>query len=187
MCIFSGADILIGGLFTDYLGNQSDVMVSFPYFQDDFIWCIQKAALLPWIVSVMTIMSPACWFIFVFGYAYLAGFVLFLLIQFDLDYKQRNNRDWHYLTWLVSLPSVTGFGQRFHPRGWKLRLFYAWMLIAMVFTIQICTCYLYKFLQVRVPRYQVTTIQEINSYGYILMGEARVRHLIMADDQVKQK
>lgn len=183
--IFSGADILIGGLYTDLDINRSDIIVSFPYFQDDFTWCIQKAALLPWFLSIMTMLSPTVWFLFIFGYAYLTGFILFLFIQFDLSYKQRNNRDWHYFTWLVSVPSIIGFGQRFHPRAWRLRLFYAWTLISMIFCVQLCTVYLYKYLQVRFPKHQITTIEEIKSNGFILMGEARVQRLITADDKVR--
>lgn len=104
-----------------------------PYFQDDFTWCLQKAPKMLWLLSIMTALSPTVWVLVIFGYGYVSGFLLYLLIQFDEKYEQRNNRDWHYTTLLISLPSVIGTSQRFRPHSIKIRFIYAFFLIAMIF------------------------------------------------------
>lgn len=154
--------------------------------QDDLTWCVQKAALMPWILNLPTAMSATCWVLLLLGYVYVSGFLLYIVIQFDTKYKHRNRRDWHYTTWLIAMPSMIGLGQRFHPLSWRLRFFYAWMLLAMVIMMQIIMAFLYEYLQVRFPMHQIATVDEINSNGLVLMGSTRVWSLISLDDKVSE-
>lgn len=158
-----------------------------PYYQDDFTWCVQEAQKLPWIFSIVTALSPTVWLLLIFGYGYGAGFLLYLMIQFDEKYEQRNNRDWHYTTWLVSLPSVLGTSQRFRPHSVKIRFIYAFFLLAMIIFVQYAFVNLYKFIQVRFPKHQIKTIEEIVYNDFTLMGSEQVRRILEIDQKVKWK
>lgn len=156
-----------------------------PYFQDDFTWCVQGAKKRPWLFSPMTAMTTTVWLVIIFGYGYITGYVLFLLIQFDSKYKQRNSRDWHYTTWLVSLPSFIGLGQTFRPVAWKVRLFYGLLLLTLLICSQTVTSYLMKFTQIRFLMHQIASIQEIVDNDFVLLGSAQVQNLIKMDNQVR--
>lgn len=155
-----------------------------PYLQDDLTWCIQNAGKMPWIFNLVTTMSPAVWLIVFFAYGYVSGFLLYLLIQFDAKYKQRNNRDIHYTTILISLPSVIGVTQRFQPYSGKIRIIYAIVLVGLIIGVQIALVHFYKFLQIRFPRYQIATLDEIIAYQYVLMGSAHVQQLVWTEKKV---
>lgn len=152
-----------------------------PYFQDDFTWCLQKAPKMLWLLSIMTALSPTVWVLVIFGYGYVSGFLLYLLIQFDEKYEQRNNRDWHYTTLLISLPSVIGTSQRFRPHSIKIRFIYAFFLIAMIFCVQYATVNMYKFVQIRFSKHQISTLDEMRSYGMTLIGSEPVRRILQID------
>lgn len=158
-----------------------------PYDQDDFTWCVQKAPKLPWIFSLVTALSPTVWLLLIFGYGYGSGFLLYLMIQFDEKYEQRNNRDWHYMTWLVALPSVLGTSQRFRPHSVKIRFIYSFFLIAMIFLVQYAFVNLYTFIQIRFPKHQIKTVEEIVYNDLMLMGSEQVRRILEVDEKVKQK
>lgn len=155
-----------------------------PYIQDDLTWCIQKARKLPWLFNPFVILSPAVWIITVFGYGYGCGTLLYLLIQFDAKYKKRNQRDWHYTVFMVALPSVIGVGQRFYPQSWKIRIFYACMLVTLIIGVQMCLGYFLTFLRIQSPMYQVNTVKELISYQYTLMGSAQVQQLAWTAEKV---
>lgn len=178
-------DIRVGGLFTDHQSNKSNRIISLPYYQDDFTWCVQKAPKLPWIFSLMNALTPTVWLLLIFGYGYGAGFLLYLMIQFDKQYEQRNNRDWHYMTWLVSLPAVLGTSQRFCPQSAIIRFIYAFFLIAMIIFVQYAFVNLYTFIQVRFPKHQIKTIEEIVYNELILMGPEQIRTMLQVDQKVK--
>lgn len=179
----SDTDIIIGGLYPVY-NNSKRFIVSTPYMQDELTWCVRKADKMSWLSTFMTGTSASVWITLVFGYGYGSGFVLYLMLQFDKGYRQRNNRDWHYTTILIALPTFIGISQRFHPKAWTARIFYGCMLLGMFAFTQIGTTYLFKFFQVRFPKHQIATIDELASNDYTLMGSSRVRNLIRLNEQV---
>lgn len=174
---------MLGGLFLDDY-NASESIISIPYIQDDFTWCVQGAKLRPWILSPMTAMTPAVWLLLIFGYGYVVSFILFILIQFDKKYSKRNDVDWHYTLFLIILPSVIGMGQTFRPIAWKIRIFYGLTLLLLVLYSQTMVGYLLKFTQIRFSMHQVATVQEITAAKYQLMGSKLVGSLIKFDDKV---
>lgn len=98
----------IGGIYPNSVGLKSSI----PYTSDEFTWCVQKAKLIPKYLRICSIAPPEVWCGFIFVYGYGSGFILYLLIQFDKNYAERNNRCWHYTTWLIALPAAIGFSQR---------------------------------------------------------------------------
>lgn len=91
---FSSVDVVAGGIsiLSDELRNSSDWILTTPYFEDKFIWCVRRADYYPYSLNVFFLASPACWILVVFGFGYGTGFILFIFIQFDEKYKQRNQR-----------------------------------------------------------------------------------------------
>lgn len=116
------------------------------------------------------------------GYAY--GILVYILIQFDTQYKERNIRDWHYTTLLVALPSVIGIGQRYRPISWNIRIFYGAILIAMVLAVQVAVVYWYTFLQIQAPMHQISTVDEIVANDFVLKGSMAVKNAIDFDKKV---
>lgn len=159
--------------------------MSMPYFQDDLTWCIQKAGKWPWLTNLIIAPSPTVWFTIFFGYGYVYGTLLYIIIQFDTKYKQRNNRDWHYTTLLISYTSFAGIGQRFQPISWNIRLFYGVILIGMIFCVQVALSYWYKFLQIQAPMHQISTIGEIISNDFELKGSMPAKNAIDFDEKVR--
>lgn len=147
-------------------------------------WCIQKSKDFPLIINLFLAATPECWILLIFGVGYSTGLVLYIMVQFDLKYEKRNQRDWHYTTWLVALPAVIGFSQRFYPKSGQLRLFYGFILIMMIFTWQIVLYLGLQFLKVPVQRLQVSKIAEIIDWEYHLSGSAEMLHLISFDQRV---
>lgn len=175
---------MVGGLFVDFK-NTSDLIRSIPYYQDDFTWCIHKAEFFPTILNFFAIAPLGIWLSLFFGFGYGWGLILFIMIQFDRKYDQRNNRDWHYTTLLITLPAVIGLGQRFHPISNQVRLFYGLMLLSMVVFMQICFVFVLHYLKIRVPRHQVATVEELVKYEYDLMGSYDVMSFIKHNEKVK--
>lgn len=133
--IFSAFDILVGGIYPN-VTTFGITSISRPYSQDDLTWCIQKAKYFPLLISFAFIAKPECWILYIFGVGYTVGFLLYLYVQLDFEYKHGNQRDWHYTTWLISLPIVIGINQRFQPKRQSLRFFYLWCLLCMMMAWQ---------------------------------------------------
>lgn len=179
----SEVDIKIGGLLFESQ-NFSDAVSSIPYFQDDLIWCIQKAGKWPWLFNLLSSPVPFVCLLIILGYGYIYGTLVYILIQFDTKYEQRNHRDWHYTTLLVALPSVIGIGERFRPISWNIRIFYGAILIAMVLAVQVAVAYWYQFLQIQAPIHQIATIDEIIANDFVLKGSMAVKNAIDIDKKV---
>lgn len=152
--------------------------------QDDLTWCIRKASPKSWIENFMTAISPTTWLLLVFGCVYLCGFVLYLMLQFDQNYEQRNNRDLHYTILLVAFPMLTGLNQRFQPKSWSLRIFYGCMVLTMFAFAMIAETFTFKFIKLQFPTYQMATVEELASNGMILMGSEHVRDLVRTNQMV---
>lgn len=159
--------------------------MSTPYESDDLTWCIQRATKIPAYLRFMLIASPGSW-ILAIAMGYVCGFLLLVMMQFDKEYKQRNNRDWHYTTWLVTLPAFIGLSPSFYPKGGSIRIFYGVYLIFSIFCFQVVFCYWLDFLKLEMPRHQISTINEIFDNNFRLMGTQDVYNTIIAvNEKVK--
>lgn len=127
---------------------------------------------------------PEIWICTIFGIGHTTALVFYIMVQFDLKYKQRNNRDWPYMLFLVSLPAGIGINQRFQPKWGVFRIFYGFVLIMSMFTWQILFMYGTRFLKVPVQWAQISTIAEITDNELLLMGSTEVLELISFDERV---
>lgn len=145
---------------------------------------MQKAKNFPIIVNFFLIATPEVWIVYIFGVGYVTGFVLYIFVQFDLKYKHRNQRDWHYTTWLIALPAVIAINQRFQPKCYSLRLFYGFILLLAMPAWQIFFFFGIRFIKVPFPRPQISSIAEIIEDEFRLVGSPEVQRLISFDDRV---
>lgn len=153
--------------------------------EDDLTWCIQKAKSFPKFAQIALIGTPEAWFGIIFGYGYISGFLLYIMIQFDKEYKRKNCRDWHYTTWLVALPACIGISPRFYPKDYRVRVFYAFMLVTATFFFQMGFCYVYRFLKLPVFHRQISSVDELVENNFRLMGSKYVLDAIYDDKKVK--
>lgn len=176
-------DISIGRLPLGHSSNDS-ASFSIPYFEDDWTWCVRNAGYYPLYLNLFLLAKPECWIGIVFGFGYVTGYILYIFIQFDEKFKYRNFRDWHYTTWLISLPAVIGVNQTFKPLYGPLRIFYGFMLLIGV----ILSLFLLTFGMARaknlVPMYQVSTVAEILDNEYRLFGSRECLEMIKYDERV---
>lgn len=183
VCLCSELEIIVGGHFPNERLLES-FTASIRYYQDELTWCVQKAKPYPKIFNIFFAATPELWFILIFGVGYVSGLIIYVMIQFDLEYENRNQRDWHYTTWLVALPAVIGINQRFHPKSVSLRLFYVFLLVMNIFIWQVVLIIGLKFLKMSIPRPQISTIAEIIDGDFHLAGTNDVLQLISHDERV---
>lgn len=144
------------------------------YGSDNLMWCVRRAGIMPKVLSQAYLLTPTQWLVIIFGYGYPSGFLLYLLIQFDPKFEQRNNRDWHYTTWLVALPACIGMSPNFHPISCTSRIFFALMLASAFFFFQIIFTRTYLMLHYEMPWRQISSFKEIieEDYGFVGAEEA---------------
>lgn len=159
---------------------------SYPFYQEEFTWCVQKARNISMFVSITCAAKSEIWILLIFGVGYGSGLLLYIMIQFDLKYKHRNNRDWHYTTWLIALPAVIGVNQRYHPKYGPIRLYYGFLLIMMVFAWQIMMWYGFRFIQQPVQFSQLATVNDIRDNEFRLVGSAELLPFLSQDSRVIQ-
>lgn len=159
--------------------------MSKPYYQDRLMWCTQKARHFPLSLNIWFVMTPTVLLILIFGIGYVSGFVLYIFVQFDLEYQHRNQRDWHYTTWLIMLPAVCGLNQRFHPKYTVLRIFYSFLLTSNACVFFVVFCVGIDFLKIPLQRWQISTINDIAGYEYRLFGSQEVQQMISYDNRVR--
>lgn len=173
----------MGGLFpnSSYLNEYAFSQV---YVQDEMIWCVQTARNMTMFINILFAASPEVWILLIFGVGYGSGLLLYVMIQFDFKYKHRNNRDWHYTTWLVALPAVIGVSQRFYPKHDAIRLYYGLLLIMMVFAWQIFMWRGLRFIYEPTKFYQPNTVKDIIDFDFRLVGSANVLSMLSMDKRV---
>lgn len=128
--------------------------------------------------------DPEVWLMIIFGVGYVLGFLLYIVIQFDLKYEQRNQRDWHYTTLLIMLPTVIGFNQRYQPGFFTLKVIYVVISMICVVFIQIFFYEMARFLKVPVRHSQTSTVAEIVEKDFRLTGSTEVLTMIKFDERV---
>ena len=181
--VLGNSDILAGGIFPN-VSFQHDWKLSKPYYQDDLTWCIQRAKWFPMILNLAAAAPPEIWICTIFGIGHGTALVFYIMVQFDSKYKQRNNRDWPYMLFVVAFPAGIGINQRFQPKSILFRIFYGFILIMSLFIWQILFLYGTRFLQVPVRRAQISTVAEIVSNEFHLMGSTEVLTLVSFDERV---
>lgn len=163
-------DIIIGGMPIGNKFNLNFNEFSVPYFQDDLTWCVQHSGYFPGYLNLFVFASPECWFIVIFGFLIVAGTILFIFIQFDNEYEYRNKRDWHYTSWLITLPALIGSNQRYQPIHMPLRCFYAFLLLMGIVINGFIMSAGMKGIRTPLRKHQVSTVAEIFNGDYHLYG-----------------
>lgn len=155
-----------------------------PYSQDDLMWCIPRAKTIFKMFSLLLIISPSVWFILIFGIGYGSGVLLYIMVQFDRNYKQRNQRDWHYTVWLIMLPAVIGTNQRYQPQQLAFKIFYFVILFTSMLMWNEIFFEMIRYVKQPVYKWQFTTVAEVVKNRFKLAGSDEVLTLISTDDQV---
>lgn len=136
------------------------------------------------IINAFLALSPSCWCIIIFGIVYVIAVMIYVMIQFDLNYEKRNQCDFHYTLMFITLPAVIGFNQRFKPKSMPLRIFYGFIVLMMIILWQIVYFKGIRFIKVPVQRHQIATIEEMAKHDFQLSGSAEVKTLISFDERV---
>lgn len=110
--------------------------------------------------------------------------LLYLFTQFDLEYKQRNQQDLHYMIMFIFLPASIGMNARFQPKLSSIRLIYALILLVMVSFWQIIFFLDVRFIKTPIQRHQISTVHEIVQEDFHLAGSLELRELISFDQRV---
>lgn len=153
--------------------HQKYFTLSTPYYQDDFTWCIRRAKLLPLDLNVLQLCSVLVWFIIIL-HVVVQSIVLNISLQFDRRYDKRNQRDLIYTLFFISMPTIIGVSQRFHPKSCLLRIYYGLNLLCGVIIIAYIVTYGYAFLKKSILAYQVHTIAEIVRNDFRFAGTEAV-------------
>lgn len=154
------------------------------YYQDDLTWCIQRAKFFSFLLNAFLMADPECWLLIIFAVGYGLGSLLYIGIQFDLKYEQRNQRDWHYTTLLIMLPTVIGINQRYNPGFFSLKIIYFVVVMACVVHFQIFFFQGNRFLKIPVRHSQKSTVTEIIAKDFRLSGSNEVLSMIKFDERV---
>lgn len=175
--------MMVGGVFPN-VSFIDKFTISSSYYQDDLTWCIQRSGYYSMIISFFLIATPECFILIVFGVGYFTGLLLYVIIQLDVKYVYRNQRDWHYTTLLIMLPAVIGVNQRYQPQRIVFKLLFFVIIMACVVHWQLFFYALVRSLQMPKHRPQISTIDELIEHEFRLCGSTEVRSLITFDQKV---
>lgn len=159
--------------------------ISRPYIQDDITWCVQQSKNYPMIINLFSAATPECWLLMILGVGGVSAIVMYLMIQFDLEYEMRNNHNLMYIIILVALPALIGINQRFHPKFAPLQIFYGLLILIMVFAWQSIFLLGWRFFSVPVQRPQTATVAELIDYRFRLAGSIEAFSFVSNENRVK--
>lgn len=174
---------MVGGIFPPRT-LPNDVVISKPYIQDDLTWCVQKAKFYPIDLNIFLFESGESWILYTFGVFFGIGIVVYFFMQFDLEYQFLRQCDWHYATYLVSLPICIGVNQRFQPKHSALRLFCFFMIMINFVAWQMKCFKAIRYIQLPVERPQISTVTELIDNDFRLAGTDQVQDVITFDERV---
>lgn len=178
--------MITSGLIPKFEPFSHDFEPSLPYYQDDLMWCVRKSGHWPVWLNFFRMAPPGQWAFLIMGIVYFFGTILYLLIQFDLKYEQRNNRDWHYFILLIMIPICTGVNQRFNPQHWMLRFIYFGSLLTAMYFQMLIGVFFYNYLKEEFPLHQIATVNEIIKKDFHLAGSHDVLNAIRLSPQVNR-
>lgn len=143
-----------------------------PYFQEDLTWCVQRAKYIPFTLNLFLAASPTVWVSGSLIWGYASATVMYILIQFDLEYNKRNHRDFHYMCWIVTFPTMIGMTQRFHPKHSILRIYYCLVALTLSFAWQKMFFHAFPFFTIPSRYAQISTVDQIVSDQFRLAGNS---------------
>lgn len=181
--ICSEIDMVVGGMFPN-VSLLNHFKMSMAYYQDDLTWCIQRSGYFSKLLTFFLIASYECWIMTIFGVGFFCSFVLYILIQFDLEFKDRNRRDFHYMLYMIMMPAIIGMNQRYQPKRFLLKFLYCGIAFVCVPHWSIFFYAMIRFQKVPIHKYQISTIAEIIETDFRLSGSSEVRNMILFDSKV---
>lgn len=176
-------DVFVGGLFPN-VSSLGAFTFSKPYYQEELVWCIQRAKNYPMVITVFLAVTPLMWFILVICIGGAVALITYIMIPFDLKNPRRNFIDFNYVALLIVLPMVIGCNLRHFPQKLPCRMFYAYTLLTAFFLWQLLFYFGARFIVVPVQRHQISTVRELNENNYHLIGTKEAFHLIQFDKRV---
>lgn len=124
-------------------------------------------------------MAPVdIWMTGIVFFLYGVGTCHYLLSELDVTIKHRHHRDWHFYIILVTLPGILGVGPRYRPISWKIRLYYAQLLLFPLPIHCMVNTFSYNFMKVQFPLYQIHTLHELTRNDFHLGGSLDVLNAI---------
>lgn len=173
-------EIAIGGMFSHLpLLTRKSVTASIPYYQDDLIWCVQRAKKIPIFFNFFFIIPVDMWIFFVLISGLLCSTLMYLLVQFDENYRGRNIRiDFFYTLLLIVIPAYSASSSHFHPTNIRLRLIYWMLLTCPMFFQSMIGAFLYQFMKFQFHYHQIASTEEILREDFRLMGSMEVLNSI---------
>lgn len=179
---YSEFDLLVGCHFPN-ITPFDQFTISKSYYQDDLTWCVQKSTYFPLFMNVWLGTSIPMWIGMFTGFV-IVVFIFYLLIQFDVEYKQRNQHDINYAIMFILVPIFIGMNARFQPKLSSIRLIYGLLLLVMVSFWQIIFFLDVRFIKIPIQRHQISSIREIVQEDFHLIGSPELRQLISFDERV---
>lgn len=134
-------------------------------------------------IRFFSLADPYCWILILcapFG----VGLFLYVLIQFDIEDKHRNHRNFHYIMIMIILPGITGINQRYNPNHQMLRLLTFYCSAIFVLGWVVFFFQLLRFIKVPVQFAQISTAADLVDNRFRLSGSNNVFSLITTDKMV---
>lgn len=169
MDIFIRFDIIIGGLYP-YPIDYGLFEKSITYHQDELIWCVQRAQIIPKLLNSLQIFSVEVWILNTVCSYFLCTGLLYLLIQFDHEYERKNLLDINYALFLIVVPTHIGQYPRFFPKKRYIRFFFAFILLIPQIFHAMHGAFIYRYMKVDFFYHQVSTVDEILNNEFRLTG-----------------
>lgn len=167
-------DIAVGGI-ASHLSSLSrkSVAITIPYYQDELIWCMQRAHKIPIFINFFFMIPVDMWIFFVLISGLLCSTLIYLLVQFDKNY-QGHRIDFFYTLLLIVIPSYSASSSHFHPTNIRLRVLYWMLLTCPMFFQSMIGAYLYQFMKFQFYYHQIASIGEISKEEFRFMGSIEV-------------
>lgn len=146
-------------------------------------WCVPKAKFYSLLLNGVYGTSLPIWCT---GFAtfYFIGFIVYIYIQFDLEYEQRNQHDFNYVMLSIILPTVFGSNNRFHPKLSSIRIYYVFTLLITFILWQVVFLLGIEFMKTPIQQPQISSVNDIVSKNFRLSGSTEVFGLIASDERV---
>lgn len=176
-------DIIIGRL-PKHLKTDSFVE-SLPYLQDELIWCIQDAGMVPIYLNLFWIAPLTVWGC-IFAILFSSAGIFYIYVQFDDKFKTNRSMDIIYMILMVVFPALSGISPKFNPTKSTIRMFYSVLLFGALIGNMVIAAFFYNSIKEPIHRYQVKSNVEIANNNYRLAGSDEILHTIRIKNMVKK-
>lgn len=146
-------------------------------------WCVPRAKFYSLLMNGVLGASPLIWCTAIATF-YIIGFIAYIFIQFDLEYEQRNQHDFHYVMLFIIWLTVFGCNNRFHPKLSIIRIYYVLTLLITFIFWQIVFLLGIEFMKTPIQHPQTSTVKDIARKNFRLSGSTEVFGLIASDERV---